>query len=121
MEKGIKFIALPEAQETGAVPCDTGSDIEVLKVEYRQTPIDFSLVQGGWNSKKGKWQSDPAAVKNRAREVRRWLKARPEKVIVLVTHGGFLHYLTEDWDDYALTAGKSSFDISISKVLGQHS
>ena len=24
---------------------------------------------------------------------------RPEKEIVVVTHGTFLHYLTEDWED----------------------
>lgn len=39
------------------------------------------------------------ALKERARAARRWLKARPEKEIVMVTHGGFLHYFTEDWED----------------------
>jgi broad specificity phosphatase PhoE len=38
-------------------------------------------------------------LKERARAARRWLKARPEKEIVMVTHGGFLHYFTEDWED----------------------
>jgi len=38
-------------------------------------------------------------LKERARAARRWLKARSEKEIVMVTHGGFLHYFTEDWED----------------------
>lgn len=54
----------------------------------------------------GKWAHTAAALKNRARELRRWLKARPEKEIVLVTHGGFLHYFTEDWEDSSLYLGR---------------
>jgi len=38
-------------------------------------------------------------IEKRARKARQWLKARPEKEIVIVTHGGFLHYFTEDWSD----------------------
>jgi broad specificity phosphatase PhoE len=54
----------------------------------------------------GKWAPTAAALKNRALEARRWLKSRPEKEIVLVTHGGFLHYLTEDWEDSSLYQGE---------------
>jgi len=68
-------------------------------------PVDLGLVEKGWNIKKGKWEPTPAAIKARAREARRWLKARPEKEIVLVTHGGFLHFFTEDWEDKDLYSG----------------
>lgn len=47
----------------------------------------------------GRYAPNNAALKSRARAARRWLKARPEKEIVVVTHGGFLHYFTEDWED----------------------
>lgn len=47
----------------------------------------------------GRYAPTNEAIKNRAREARRWLKERPEKEIVVVTHGGFLHYFTEDWED----------------------
>ncbi|KAL1966934.1 hypothetical protein VTN77DRAFT_3678 [Rasamsonia byssochlamydoides] len=105
--KDMKLIALPEAQETSDVPCDTGSDPDALKKEFeeRGSPVDLSLVQDGWNSKTGKWAPTSVALKNRAREARRWLKARPEKEIVLVTHGGFLHYFAEDWEDSSLYQG----------------
>lgn len=103
---GMRIIALPEAQETGPVPCDTGLDPLPLKAAYKDMSVDFELVQDGWNSKTGKWSAESADIKARALEVRQWLKARPEKEIVLVTHGGFLHYLTEDWAGFNDWAGK---------------
>ncbi|KAI9877655.1 MAG: hypothetical protein M1830_003174 [Pleopsidium flavum] len=99
IKRGLKVVALPEAQETSDLPSDTGSDVEVLRKEMAGKPVDLSLVHEGWNSKKGKWAPVVEALEQRARETRRWLKARPEKEIVLVTHGGFLHYFTEDWSD----------------------
>ena len=97
IKKGLKVIALPELQETADEPCDTGSNIELLQKEMEGKPVDLSLVINGWNSNEGKWAADAHSIEARAREVRQWLKARPEKVIVVITHGGFLHYLTEDW------------------------
>lgn len=49
----MKVIAIPEAQETSDVPCDTGSDPDVLKKEFeeKKLPVDLSLVKEGWNSK----------------------------------------------------------------------
>ena len=102
----MKIIALPEAQETGNVPCDTGSDPAALKKEFADLPVDFGLVKEGWNSKVGKWAPDADSLRARAKEVRQWLKARPEKEIVLVTHGGILHFLNEDWADYDKIRGK---------------
>ena len=73
----------------------------------KDKPIDLSRVKEGWNSKTGKWAPTAGAIGNRAKEARQWLKARPEKEIVLVTHGGFLHYFTEDWTDFNKIMGKT--------------
>ncbi|MCJ1402537.1 hypothetical protein MMC11_005757 [Xylographa trunciseda] len=105
VKRGLTIIALPEAQELADLPCDTGSNVQLLREEFHDQAIDFSLVEEGWNSKEGKWAADAEFVEKRAREVRQWLKARPEKDIVLVTHGGFLHFLTEDWSDSTLLHG----------------
>ncbi|KUM62506.1 hypothetical protein ACN42_g4579 [Penicillium freii] len=106
----LKIIALPDIQETSDVPCDTGSEPSTLKEEFK-TGVDLDLVQDGWNNKhlmyshlalekvSGRYAPTNKALKERARAARRWLKARPEKEIVMVTHGGFLHYFTEDWED----------------------
>ncbi|RAL16305.1 uncharacterized protein BO97DRAFT_440096 [Aspergillus homomorphus CBS 101889] len=100
----LKVVALPDAQETSDVACDTGSDPAVLRkeMEEKNLPVDLSLVHEGWNVKNemsGRYAPTNKAIKERARAARRWLKARPEQEIVLVTHGGFLHYFTEDWED----------------------
>ena len=105
VKRGLKIVALPEAQETGAVPCDIGSDLEVLEKEFETLPVDLSLVHEGWNSKTGCWAPDADAVRERALLVRRWLRDREEDVICLVSHGGFMHYLNEDWDGFGEAKG----------------
>ncbi|KAL9104246.1 MAG: hypothetical protein Q9163_000794 [Psora crenata] len=107
IERGVSVIALPELQEIGDVPCDTGTDIPVLKEEMEGKPIDLSRLMDGWNTKSGKWSPTDDAVAERARVARRWLKARPEKHIIVVTHGGFLHFLTEEWTGYKAALGLS--------------
>ncbi|KXL44553.1 hypothetical protein M433DRAFT_154956 [Acidomyces richmondensis BFW] len=97
--KNLHVIALPELQETSDLPCDTGSAVEDLQSEFAGKPVDLSLVKAGWNSKRMKWAPTQPAIEARAREARVWLANRPEKEIAVVTHGGFLHYLTEDWSD----------------------
>ena len=95
-----KVIALPELQETSAFPCDTGTDAALLKQEMASKPLDLNNLEAGWNSKTGKWEAKPDAFRERARQARLWLRARPEKDAVVVTHGAILHYLTEDWSDF---------------------
>ncbi|EGE06813.1 phosphoglycerate mutase [Trichophyton equinum CBS 127.97] len=104
-EKGLTVIALPEIQETSDVPCDTGSDLADLKkeVEEKGLPVDLSLVPEDWNDKTTeRWSANAKSVTVRAREARQWLKARPEKHIAVVSHGGVLHYISEDWQDSTL-------------------
>ncbi|KAI3333643.1 hypothetical protein F4824DRAFT_471537 [Ustulina deusta] len=35
----------------------------------------------------------------RGKRARQWLRRRPEKDILIVSHGCFLHFLTDDWVD----------------------
>ena len=104
----LPVIALPEAQELGNYRADRGSDLRLLEKEFSDMPVDLSLVPYGWDSKTGRWATDQESVTERARDVRKWLKSRPEKEIVLVTHGGFLHEITEDWSDKHVFNGQSS-------------
>ncbi|ESZ92429.1 hypothetical protein SBOR_7188 [Sclerotinia borealis F-4128] len=113
ISRGIKVIALPELQETSPLPCDTGSEPAALAEEFEGS-VDLGLVTPGWNSKKGRWDSNAPAIEKRARNARVWLRqlgiqAEKEGVqdvqIVVVTHGGFLHYFTDDWEDSTLFVG----------------
>ncbi|KAL8871722.1 MAG: hypothetical protein Q9174_002511 [Haloplaca sp. 1 TL-2023] len=98
IDRGVKCIALPEIQETSNLPCDTGSDLDVVKKRLDQHSVDLSHVPEDWNSKKGRWAPDPKAIDARCLEARKWLKAKGEEAAV-VSHGGLMHYLTEDWSD----------------------
>lgn len=97
----MKIIALPEIQETSDLPCDTGSDIEVLRNVFAGENVDFGKVERGWEGKRGRWAATSEAIERRAREARVWLRERgrcgegEEGDVVVVTHGGFLHFLTE--------------------------
>ncbi|KAJ5099633.1 phosphoglycerate mutase-like protein [Penicillium argentinense] len=98
-----KLIALPSLQELSEFPCDVGSKLEDLQNEVQQQnlPVDLGYVEEGWYIKTGKYKSTLESIRDRAQSTRSWLKARPEKEIVVVTHGGFLHFLTDDWEDGA--------------------
>lgn len=109
----FKVIAVPELQETSDLPCDTGSSPSKLEEEFGKGKykgaVDLSRVESGWNSKTGKWSPAASAIEARALEARKilrelgqtWLEANPGEGgahIVVTTHGGFLHYFTEDWE-----------------------
>lgn len=109
------MLALPELQETSDLPCDTGSDPAKLKEEFESKgQVDLSRVHEGWNSKTGPWAANATAIEIRAREARLFLRslgeaaaqnASEDQHIVVVTHGGYLHYFTEDWNGHAKFTG----------------
>ncbi|KAF2802295.1 phosphoglycerate mutase-like protein [Mytilinidion resinicola] len=102
----LRIIALPDLQETSALPCDTGSDIPDLIEEFKHHPVDFSLLSDGWNEKTtAPFAPVPSLILARAKRAREWLRTREEKEIAVVTHGGFLHFFTGDWTDHSIFTG----------------
>lgn len=66
--------------------------------------VDLGLVEVGWNDKSEgtRWAPEASKIEARARDARVWLRALgmrhgEDAEIVVVTHGGYLHYFTEDW------------------------
>ncbi|KAI1337083.1 phosphoglycerate mutase-like protein [Xylariaceae sp. FL0016] len=111
VEAGKKVIALPDAQEVSCHPCDTGLEPVVLKEEFGDK-VDFHLVPDGWNDKTlgSKYYPTADNLTARARRTRIWLRellqeADDDAEVVLVTHGGILHFLTEDFDGVILDHG----------------
>ncbi|KAK0668800.1 histidine phosphatase superfamily [Cercophora samala] len=136
---GNNLILDPYLQERSDLPCDTGSPISVLKGRFPSFPdVIWSSLAGNtseldgddWLEKKGDYAADDESVAKRAEKVRKilWnvaqniLQAQNEedkksaderedlkKNIVVVTHGVFMKFLTEDetidlpkagWKDY---------------------
>ncbi|KAJ5751918.1 phosphoglycerate mutase-like protein [Penicillium odoratum] len=97
----MKMVALPDLQEISDFPCDIGTERADLQREMEESnlPVDLSLVELNWTKKTGRYEPTRDKIRGRARDVRAWLKSRPEKEIAVVSHGGFLHFLTEDWED----------------------
>ncbi|KAF3920606.1 hypothetical protein ABW21_db0202711 [Orbilia brochopaga] len=92
IREGTKYLILPEVQETSANPCDTGRPTNDLKRLFPR--LDFSECdRTNWLVKKhGFYTRENLAL--RAAFVRKWLYEREEKVIAVVTHSGFLRWLT---------------------------
>ncbi|ETN38223.1 uncharacterized protein HMPREF1541_06254 [Cyphellophora europaea CBS 101466] len=115
----VPFLLHPKAQEVSERNCNVGFAKEPLKAEVKKlfeghdlgydvgSRIDYDGVEEGWNSKKGYWGPEKEAVEKRAADMRAWLYERSEKTIVLVTHGAFLHYFTEDWEGYHPSLGSA--------------
>ncbi|KAI0484202.1 phosphoglycerate mutase-like protein [Xylariaceae sp. FL0804] len=100
---GRQAILLPELQETGVLPSDTGSPREAVEAAFRPQ-VDVSLLDRDWNFKGegSKYIPDVKLIEARAREARVFIrdlarKAPADAHIVVVSHGGFLHFLTEDF------------------------
>lgn len=123
---GKQIIALPFVQEISANPCDTGSEPAMLRAEFGNLRedggaawLDDSHLERGWNDKiseDSRWAPRPDRLEARAREARRWLRelgrdGQGDKEIVVVTHGGFLHFLTQDWDGMDVAKGMLYFEL----------
>ncbi|RBA15967.1 hypothetical protein FPRO05_12188 [Fusarium proliferatum] len=96
LQAGLQVLAWPEVQEASALICDTGSHLPDIKARFCGLPIDFSLVEPDWHLK-GKSAPTAARLLERAQLARQWLSERPEAEIVVISHGCFLHFLTDDW------------------------
>ncbi|KAI0123145.1 phosphoglycerate mutase [Xylariales sp. AK1849] len=105
VELGKTIIVLPDVQEVLLMPCDIGSDSGKLKAEFGDK-LDYSLLTDDWNDKSPPSVYEPTSEKldMRTRNARLWLRDQARNYsgadaeIVLVTHGGILHFLTQDWD-----------------------
>lgn len=115
VDAGKKVLAQPLVQEVSTLPCDTGSEPEVLRAEFGAW-ADVGLVEKGWNNKAAgsPWAPRVEALEARARAARVWLRELGRQWvaegnggadIVVTSHGGFLHFLTQDWDGMDLTRG----------------
>lgn len=100
----LRIIALAELQETSDLPCNIGSPLEEVEREFKDRPVDFSLVPADWTDKvTGVFMPQSDHIAARCRKGRHFLASLQAKHVAVVAHGAVLHYLTDDW--YGATSG----------------
>ncbi|XWW97006.1 hypothetical protein V2A60_004986 [Cordyceps javanica] len=90
--------AWPDVQEVSDLPCDSGSALATIQDEFGHELVNYDMVEDGWELKKGRYANTEAAVVARAQAARQWLKKQPQQDIAVLSHGCFLHFLTDDWE-----------------------
>ncbi|KAK1994430.1 phosphoglycerate mutase [Colletotrichum falcatum] len=102
--RSLKVLALPEVQEVSDAPCDTGSAVADIEGEFAGR-VDFGRVPEDWTDKSdpaSRWEPTLDKLEKRSAEARRALRelvgdVQGDAHVVVVTHGGILHFLTDDW------------------------
>ncbi|KAI5358953.1 putative histidine phosphatase superfamily, clade-1 [Septoria linicola] len=99
VKRGHKILLMPQAQESSLEPMDTGS----TKPELEQTfgdLIDTPRLElfPYWNRNIGRFDGNASSLIERATALRAVLRSRPEKNIVLVSHGTFAHFILGNID-----------------------
>lgn len=93
----------PDLQERSDEPCDTGSPASELAKAF--SGLSFDGLGKEWLKKSGRYAPNDDAVRERAEQVRerifeilKSLENEERQNIVVVTHGIFMKFLTEDPD-----------------------
>ncbi|KAH6605631.1 phosphoglycerate mutase family [Trichoderma cornu-damae] len=102
-DKLYPVIALDVLQEVSDAPPDTGSSAAELAAEFGDR-VDLRRVREGWNLKGEGSYFEPTLDKlaTRARDARKELREiatglGDDAHVAVVSHGAFLHFLTEEW------------------------
>ena len=107
IKKGVPVHPDANWHENADKPCDTGNTMDVISKEYPQ--YDFSGVDPLYPDKTSNLETNPYAFTERAIVARgqtclKDLYSRPEKVIAVVSHSGFLRtavcnrqFFNADW------------------------
>lgn len=111
-----QIFLLPLAQENTAEPCDVGSDTASIMREFGDL-VDTTRVEAGWNSKQGVYAPTPEALVARARQLRLWLRDRPEREIVVVGHGAFWDYVIGSIREDGYQLGRLLTDIPVQAAV----
>lgn len=97
IQNGARLLLEPDVQAHSARPCDTGSDIAILRSEFYDLPWEILDLNPTFPAKEGLYASDSESLKLRGARIQRRLEQKFKELkdsgrpdIVVVTHGGFL-------------------------------
>lgn len=117
----VRAVAHPGLQECSNKPCDTGTPLDVLREEFPDIQFPDALFPlDAWPRdrsiqlrKSGTIYDDvPELLLKRADDFRKWLREEvKDDEIIVVTHGGFVHFFYDLWDDLPGRSGSRGFDL----------
>lgn len=120
VETGLQLILDPDLQERSNLPCDTGSERQVLDKDFLN--LDLKRLSDDWQAKVGPYAADDFSVTTRAARMRGKLEKLSEALqneekrdIVVVTHGVFMKFLSEEEDIDLPKAEWKAFTVSVGK------
>ncbi|CAG7991651.1 unnamed protein product [Penicillium olsonii] len=100
---GARLVLEPDVQAHSARPCDTGSEVSILRSEFYDLPWEIMELDSVFPRKEGVYADDPECLKLRGARVQSRLEERFRELvgtsrpdIVVVTHGGFLRFVSGD-------------------------
>lgn len=117
----VKLLIDRDLQERSDLPCDTGSDRASLVAAFPS--LDFGALDEDWFAKDGLYAANEASVIRRARIVREKLwdvtvtlkeenrDSKMPKAVIVVTHGVFMKFLSQDMDIDLPKAGWKGFHV----------
>lgn len=102
---GAKLILEPDVQAHSARPCDTGSEWSVLKTEFPALPWDEFQLDAVFPQKVGRYAPEWEVLEERGRALQKKMEGFFKEMqgsddgrvdVVVVTHGGFMKFVTGD-------------------------
>ena len=117
----VRLLIDRDFQERSDLPCDTGSDRATLLAAFPH--VDFSALNEDWFAKNGLYAANEASVIIRARIAREKLwditaalkeenwDTKTPRAVVVVTHGVFMKFLSQDMDNDLPKAGWKAFHV----------
>lgn len=116
MDAGVPVMLRAEWQENSDNRCDIGSSPQLMRQEWPQ--FDWSAVDPAYPAKTGLYEFSADGLTRRGIAARRWLRNRPEKVIAVVSHSGFLrvgvshrYYDNADYRIFDFAEGDADDDV----------
>ncbi|KAJ5709495.1 Histidine phosphatase superfamily clade-1 [Penicillium malachiteum] len=101
IEHGATLLLEPDVQAHSARPCDTGSEWSVLKSEFPDLPWDTMELDEVFPAKTGRYAPEREFLQQRGWDLQRRMKEQflemegsQRKDIVVVTHGGYIKFVT---------------------------
>lgn len=123
----VRAIAHPGLQECSTKPCDTGTPLKVLREEFPAIQFPDELFpRSAWPRNRSfqvrkigtVYDDVPGLLLQRAVNFRKWLREEvSDQEVIVVTHGGFVHFFFDMWDDLPGESGSRGFDLGLGKAI----